>query len=61
MRFECEEVVIPSGKTLDEMPKTGGGHIKPLGVQRNILVECPIHGTQLFLHIGNHVSVKKEP
>jgi hypothetical protein len=58
MRFECEEVVIPSGKTLDQMPKTRKGHVKPLGVQRIRLVRCPVHGLKGSLHIGHHVSVK---
>jgi hypothetical protein len=58
VRFDCEDVVIPSGKTLDQMPKTGKGHTKPLFVQRNILVKCPIHGLKYSLHIGHHVSVK---
>jgi hypothetical protein len=58
VKFEAEEALIPSGKTLDQMPRTRRGHIKPLGVQRNILVKCPIHGLKYSLHIGHHVSVK---
>lgn len=58
VRFVCEEVFIPHGKTLDQFPKTRKGHIKAVGVQRDILVKCPIHGLKYSLHIGHHVSVK---
>jgi hypothetical protein len=58
VRFDSEEVLIPFNKTLEQMPKTRKGHIKPLGVQRNIYVECPIHGVKWFGQMGHHVSVK---
>jgi hypothetical protein len=58
VRFDCEEFVVPFGQTLDQMPKTPKGHIKPLGVQRNILIKCSIHGLKYQRQIGNHVSVK---
>jgi hypothetical protein len=32
VKFECEEVGIPKGMTLDQMPRTKKGHIKPIGV-----------------------------
>lgn len=60
VRFVDEEFIRPSGTTLDQSPRTGGGHIQPIAVQRNILVRCPIHGEQVFLHHGHHISVKRK-
>jgi hypothetical protein len=55
VRFECEEYAVPAGKTLDEMPQKRG-KIFPLFTQRNIVVRCPIHGEQLYLYIGHHIT-----
>jgi hypothetical protein len=48
------EYLIPSGKTLDEMPKSSKGHPLPLAVQHNILVECPVHGKKYIIKPGSH-------
>lgn len=58
VEFICEEYVRPRDTPLDQLPRTGKGHLLAKGTQRNILVRCPIHGEQLFLHHGNHISVK---
>jgi len=54
----AEECILPLGKTLDDMPKSAKGHPLPLGVQRNILVECAVHGRRYILKMGHHASVK---
>ena len=59
VRFLCEEYAVPRGKTLDQMPRTGKGYIRPVAVQRNMIVRCPIHGEQIRQHMGNHISVKQ--
>jgi len=58
--FDCEEVVIPSAKTLDLMPERKKGGNRPLGAQRNILVRCPTRGLKYFLRLGHHVTVRLE-
>jgi hypothetical protein len=54
----AEEYILPLGKTLDDMPKSAKGHPLPLGVQRNILMECSVHGRRYILKMGHHASVK---
>ena len=55
----CEEAAIPQGKTLVDMPRTSRGYPLPLAVQRNILVECPVHGRKYIMkRDGHHVNVK---
>ena len=34
---------------------------KPLGLQRNFWVTCPVHGRRWLLEQGHHVSVKRPP
>ncbi len=59
VRFIAEEIIVPPGLTdLDQLPRTGKGHLLAIGTQRNILVRCPIHGEQIFLHHGSHITVK---
>lgn len=59
VKFVCEEFAIPNGTTLDQMPRTGKGHIRPIALGRNFIVRCPIHGEQFYQEFGHHVSVKK--
>jgi hypothetical protein len=58
VRFIAEETIVPRGTKLTDMPRSRKGHIVPLGLMRNILVRCPIHGEQELQEVGHHVSVK---
>lgn len=53
------EYILPKGKTLEEMPRTSKGHPLPLGVQHNILVECPEHGRKYVIKPTSHHVDKK--
>jgi hypothetical protein len=59
VKFLCEEVAVPNGMNLDQMPRTGNGHIRPIALGRSFIVRCPIHGEQFHQEFGHHVSVKK--
>jgi hypothetical protein len=60
VRFECEEVIIPSEKTVEDMPKNRYGNVFPQGVARNILVRCPIHGEKILQKPdGHHITEKR--
>jgi len=56
----AEEYILPLGKSLDDMPKSGKGHALPIAVQRNILVECSVHGRRYIRKMGHHASVRSE-
>jgi hypothetical protein len=58
VRFYAEVVATPFGKTLEGMPKTRKGHIRPTAVQREFLVRRPIHGERIHFRGGHHVSTK---
>jgi hypothetical protein len=51
--------ILPRGKTLEDMPKNRKGHPLPLGVQHNILVECPEHGRNYVSKPTSHHVDKK--
>lgn len=57
VRFAATEVLVPGGKNLGELPKTKRGHIAAT-TQRNIVVDCPVHGQQYLLEEGHHVTVE---
>ena len=55
----AEEFIVPRGKTLEDMPRNRKGYPLPVAVQRNILVECPLHGKKYITKPGgHHVNVK---
>jgi len=43
-----EEAVVKAGKRLTR---------KPLGVQRIIWVDCPVHGRVAWFHMGHHLTM----
>ena len=59
--FEGEEYATPFGVALEQMGTTRKGHPRALFVQRNFLVNCPVHGKRIHVHIGHHVSAAFVP
>jgi hypothetical protein len=57
--FVAHENAVPSGKTLDEMPRTGTGYKQPLFTARNLLLRCPIHGEKILQIFGHHATEKR--
>jgi hypothetical protein len=53
------EIILPTGKTLEEMPRNRKGEPLPLGVQHCILIECPVHGQKYLLKPTSHHVDKK--
>ena len=55
----AELYIVPSGRTLEDMPKNRYGHIFPLAVARDIWVRCPIHGERILQKPGGHHITQK--
>ena len=58
LRFRAEVYATPFGKNLEDMPRTRKGHFRPIAVQREVVVRCPVHGERLHRRIGHHISVR---
>jgi hypothetical protein len=60
VRFVGENVAIPSGTSLDQLPLTATGKKQAI-TQRDMIVRCPIHGEQVYsTPEGHHVTERKK-
>jgi len=57
LRMMAEEALMGINENIEDLPKSAKGHPLPKAVQRNIAIECPVHGEQWIQHRGHHISV----
>lgn len=53
------EYILRKGETLETLRRNSDGHPLPSGVQHNILIKCPVHGTRYNTKPASHHVDKK--